>query len=80
MTKPNKPERSFTSVVPSSRARMNYDEYFYLKICNKQNTERIYSDCSVVCLITDTKNVYVKGNKFRDYSECSDEDISQIIE
>ena len=50
------------------------------RICNKQNTERIYSDCSVVCLITDTKNVYVKGNKFRDYSECSDEDISQIID
>ena len=33
-----------------------------------------------ICLITDTNNLYVKGNKFRDYSECNDQDINQIID
>jgi len=57
-----------------------YEDGKWDRIQNKYGAERIYSDCPVICLITDSNNLYVKGNKFRDYSECNDQDINQIID
>lgn len=57
-----------------------YEDGEWDRIQNKHGAERVYSDCPVICLITDTNNLYVKNNKFRDYSECNDQDINQIVD
>lgn len=49
------------------------------RINTKEQAERIYYDCAVICLMTSSNNLYVNGNKFRDFTECQDDDVNLTI-
>ena len=56
-----------------------YEDGYWSRINTREQAERIYSDCPVICLLTSNNNLYVKGNKFRDFTECVDDDINLTI-
>ena len=56
-----------------------YEDGYWSRINTREQAERVYSDCPVICLITSTNNLYVKGNKFRDFTECIDEDVNLTV-
>ena len=51
----------------------------WIRIKNSQLSKRVFGQYNIFCLITTDNNIYVNGIKFRDYLECNDLDIRQII-